>query len=479
MHTVVMPKLGDTMEEGKILQWLKQEGDPVAKGDAIAEIETEKVNIEVESFASGVLRKILVPAGASVPVGAPIALTGEASEPLPSDVGGESTATASAVTHAQGQANSAPEIVRPEPVAQPAGATAASAATEQVPAALQPLTTSNNGYTPHVANGRSATGTSVAPAPSVTEGRLFISPIARRLAAEHHLDIARVQGTGPGGRIIRDDIEMALQRQQAAPQPVAPAAAAAAPVPQQPAYTPAPAGAVAGGGDDVEVVALSQMRKTIARRLQQSMQTIPHFYVTMVIDTTRLGELRESLNEYAAGLPQPIKVSFNDLIVKAVAMSLTHMPEVNASFDGEQLLLKKHINIGVAVALEQGLIVPVVRDADKRSVLDIAHETRRLAEAARTGKLKPEEFQGGTFSVSNLGMFGVDEFTAIINPPESAILAVGAIVPTPVVRDGQVVVRDLMKVTLSVDHRALDGAVAARFLQELKRLLEQPMAMLV
>ncbi|HEX8035765.1 MAG TPA: dihydrolipoamide acetyltransferase family protein, partial [Ktedonobacterales bacterium] len=240
-----------------------------------------------------------------------------------------------------------------------------------------------------------------------------------------------------------------------------------------------PAAAVAGGADDVEPVALSQMRKTIARRLQQSMQTIPHFYVTMVIDTTRLGEMRESLNEYAAGLPQPIKVSFNDLVVKAVAMSLTRMPEVNVSFDGEQLLLKKHVNIGVAVALEQGLIVPVVQDADKRSVLDIAQETRRLTEAARMGKLKPEEFQGGTFSVSNLGMFGVDEFTAIINPPESAILAVGAIVPTPVVRNGQVVVRDLMKVTLSVDHRALDGAVAARFLQELKRLLEQPMAMLV
>ncbi|MGZ3676076.1 MAG: dihydrolipoamide acetyltransferase family protein [Ktedonobacterales bacterium] len=470
MQTVVMPKLGDTMEEGKILQWLKQEGDTVSKGDALAEIETEKVNIEVESFASGVLRKILVPAGSTVPVGAPIALTGEASEPLPADVAGE-PATAAEATHAQGQANSAPEAVRPEPVAQPAATTAASAATQQAAATLQPLTAGTNGYTPHVVNGRSATGTSVAPTQTGTEGRVFISPIARRLAAEHHVNIDQVQGTGPGGRIIRDDIELALQRQQAAPQPVAPT--------PQPVYAPVPATAVTGGADDVEPVALSQMRKTIARRLQQSMQTIPHFYVTMVIDTTRLGEMRESLNEYAAGLPQPIKVSFNDLVVKAVAMSLTRMPEVNASFDGEQLLLKKHVNIGVAVALEQGLIVPVVRDADKRSVLDIAQETRRLTEAARMGKLKPEEFQGGTFSVSNLGMFGVDEFTAIINPPESAILAVGAIVPTPVVRNAQVVVRDLMKVTLSVDHRALDGAVAARFLQELKRLLEQPMAMLV
>lgn len=469
MHTVVMPKLGDTMEEGKILQWLKQEGDPVSKGDALAEIETEKVNIEVESFAAGVLRKILVPAGSTVPVGAPIALTGEAAEPLPAEFAGE-VAQAAETMHAQGQAASAPEIVRPEPVAQPAAATAASAAREQAPETLQPLTSGNNGYAPHGANGRSAASTTAAPTETGAEGRVFISPVARRMAAEHHLNIAQVQGTGPGGRIIRDDIELALQRQQAAPQPAAPT--------PQPVYAPMPA-ASAGGAGDVEPVALSQMRKTIARRLQQSMQTVPHFYVTMVIDTTRLGEMRESLNEYAAGLPQPVKVSYNDLVVKAVAMSLTRMPEVNVSFDGEQLLLKKHVNIGVAVALEQGLIVPVVRDADKRTVLDIAQETRRLTEAARTGKLKPEEFQGGTFSVSNLGMFGVDEFTAIINPPESAILAVGAIVPTPVVRNGQVVVRDLMKVTLSVDHRALDGAVAARFLQELKRLLEQPMAMLV
>ncbi len=209
------------------------------------------------------------------------------------------------------------------------------------------------------------------------------------------------------------------------------------------------------------------------------MQTAPHFYVTMTIDTTRLGEFRNAVNEYAATLPQPVKVSFNDLIVKAVATALTHMPEVNVSFDGERLLFKKAINVGVAVALPEGLIVPVVRDADKRGVLDIARESKRLVDAARAGKLKPEDFSGGTFSVSNLGMFGVDEFTAIINPPESAILAVGAIVPTPVVANGQVVVRDQMKVTLSVDHRALDGAVAARFLQDLKRLLEQPLGMLL
>jgi pyruvate dehydrogenase E2 component (dihydrolipoamide acetyltransferase) len=229
----------------------------------------------------------------------------------------------------------------------------------------------------------------------------------------------------------------------------------------------------------VEAVALSAMRKTIARRLQQSMQTAPHFYLTLPVDTTRLAELRATINEYAATLPEPVKISINDLIVKGVALALVRVPQVNVSFDGERLLFKKHINVGVAVALEQGLIVPVIRDADKRGVLDLARESRRLVDAARTGKLKPEEFQGGTFSVSNLGMFEIEEFTAVINPPESAILAVGAIQPTPVVVDGQVVVRDRMKVTLSVDHRALDGATGARFLQELKRLLESPMGLLV
>jgi pyruvate dehydrogenase E2 component (dihydrolipoamide acetyltransferase) len=245
---------------------------------------------------------------------------------------------------------------------------------------------------------------------------------------------------------------------------------------QPAAVTPAPAAPL---GPEVEVIPLTNIRKTIAKRLQQSMQTAPHFYVTMAIDATRLGELRESVNEYAATLPEPQKVTVNDLIVKGVATAIARFPQVNVSFDGERLLLKKRINVGVAVALEQGLIVPVIRDADKRGVLDIARETRRLVDAARTGKLKPEEFQGGTFSVSNLGMFGVEEFTAIINPPESCILAIGAIVPTPVVQSGQVVVRDIMKVTLSVDHRAIDGATAARFLQELKRLLEQPLGMLL
>jgi pyruvate dehydrogenase E2 component (dihydrolipoamide acetyltransferase) len=470
MHTVVMPKLSDTMEEGKILRWLKQEGDPVAKGDALAEIETEKVNIEVEAFSAGLLRRILVPAGASAPVGAPIALTGTADEPLPAEAAAAAspataakmaTPTASsspaAVTVAalsHGQANAEPEVIAP-PVAQPATAVL------QAAAPFSPASGSNgyNAYNP-AGNGHGVV-TVVQPAAG---GRIFISPVARRIAAEHGLDAAQIQGTGPGGRIIKDDVLAYLQQAPAAqPQPMA----VAQPVP------------AAQAGEEVEAVALSQMRKTIARRLQQSMQTAPHFYVTMAIDVTQLVAFNASANEYAASLPQPVKLTLNDLIVKGVATALVRMPQVNVSFDGDRLLYKKHINVGIAVALDQGLIVPVIRDADKRGVLDLARESRRLVEAARTGKLKPEEFQGGTFSVSNLGMFGVEEFTAIINPPESCILAVGAATPTPVVREGQVVVRDMMKVTLSVDHRALDGATAARFLQDLKRLLEQPLGMVL
>ncbi|HZC79687.1 MAG TPA: dihydrolipoamide acetyltransferase family protein, partial [Ktedonobacterales bacterium] len=327
----------------------------------------------------------------------------------------------------------------------------------------------------NMANGYSASGNGRSQAATATQtaGRVFISPIARRIASEHALDIGHIHGTGPGGRIIREDVEEAVAQQKA------PQAMPTMPVmPAQPAMPAMPAVAAAAG-EEARAVPLSQMRKTIAWRLQQSMQTAPHIYITSAIDATRLGELRASVNEYAATLPQPVKVSINDLIVKGVATALAHMPEVNVSFDGEQLLYKTRINVGVAVALEQGLIVPVVRDADKRGVLEIAREAQRLIAAARGGKLKPEEFQGGTFSVSNLGMFDVESFTAVINPPESAILAVGAIVPTPVVREGQVVVRDIMKVTLSADHRAVDGAVAARFLQELKRLLEQPLGMLV
>jgi pyruvate dehydrogenase E2 component (dihydrolipoamide acetyltransferase) len=438
-----MPKMGDTMEEGKILAWHKHEGDTVEKGESLAEIETEKVNIEAESFFSGTLRKILVAEGQTVPVGAPIALVGQPDEALVEQGGAPARTTSSAqsVPQAGMQSALAENHARPVPAAERPMAAP--------PSLPQPV--SAGAFTAPAPNGHIA---------APVAGRTFISPIARRIAREHQLDVMSIPGTGPGGRIIRDDVEAVLAHQPPALQPIVPT----------PAAVP---------GEEVEAVPLTAMRRTIARRLQQSMQTAPHFYVTMSVDTTRLAEFRANANDYAETLPEPIKVSVNDLIVKAVALALARMPQINVSFDGERLLLKKRVHVGVAVALEQGLIVPVIRDADRRGILDIAHESRRLAEAARTSKLKPEEFQGGTFSVSNLGMYEVEEFTAVINPPESAILAVGAIMPTPVVEDGQVVVRDRMKMTLSVDHRAIDGVQAAQFLREVKRLLEQPLAMML
>jgi len=444
MKTVEMPKMGDTMEEGKILRWIKHEGDQVKKGESLAEVETDKVNIEIESFASGILRKILVPEGASAPIGAGIALIGAPDEPLPEPPAGNGSAkTATA------------------PVDREKGAKTTEAPAQKPGELLREETAGYLQATPQQA------GVQTIPI-AESHGRIFISPIARRLAEEYQMDYTRMQGTGPNGRIIKMDIEAALAQKQALP--VAPA-----PV-QVPAAEAAPAAIETG---EVIEIPLSAMRRTIAKRLSQSMQTAPHYYMTSVIDTGKLAELRLQINEYAAKDPAPVKVSFNDLIIKAVALALVQMPQVNVSFAEDHLIQKKQVHIGMAVALEQGLIVPVIRNADQRRILEIARESQRLAELARTGKLRPEDFSGGTFTVSNLGMFDVDSFTAVINPPESAILAVGSITPTPVVVDGQVVVRNRMKVTLSSDHRAIDGATAARFLQEVKRLLEEPFGLLL
>ena len=434
MKTVEMPKMGDTMEEGKILRWIKQEGDQVKRGESLAEVETDKVNIEIESFASGVLRKILVAEGEFAPIGAGIALIGALDEPLPDSLSGN-------------------------------GAVKAAATSEKVQAVTAGV---ESAQTLKEAKGDYQAAQTIVQSPAESHDRIFISPIARRIAEEHNFDYSQVEGTGPNGRIIKLDIEAALAQK---PEAVAPTIAAQLPVLEA---EPAPIEV-----SEATEVPLSAMRRTIAKRLSQSMQTAPHFYVTSVIDTGKLADLRRQINEYAQNEPEPIKVSFNDLIVKAVAIALVRMPQVNVSFAEDRLILKKQVHIGMAVALEQGLIVPVIRNAEQRSVLAIARESQRLAELARTGKLRPEDFSGGTFTVSNLGMFEVESFTAVINPPESAILAIGSITPTPVVVDGQVVVRDRMKVTLSSDHRAIDGAIAARFLQEVKRLLEEPFGLLL
>lgn len=414
MTEILMPRLSDTMEEGVISSWQKQPGDEVAVGDVIVDIETDKAVMEYEAYEAGVLEKILVKEGDSAAIGAPIAVI--------APVGGAKPAAASEPA-AEPAAEAEPE---PEPAAEPAAAPAAPAPAPRPPGASRP--------------------------PS--------SPLARRLARDHGIDLATLTGSGPGGRIVRADIEAAIRTGASAPAPAAPAPAVQVPPVQGRADDP-----------DVEAVPLNRFRKVAAKRLGQSKREAPHFYLNREVDAEALLAFRATLNEALA----PAKVSVNDLVVKAAATALREHPAVNVSYTEENLLFHKRIHVGVAVAVEDGLVVPVVRDADRKSVSEIGREARELAGKAREGKLSAQEMSGGTFSVSNLGMFGVDSFSAVINPPEAAILAVGAVRDEPVVRDGQVVPGKRMAVTLSVDHRATDGATAAKFLARLAELLQNPL----
>jgi pyruvate dehydrogenase E2 component (dihydrolipoamide acetyltransferase) len=427
-----MPKLSEAMETGKLLRWLKQEGDRISGGDIIAEIETDKADIELEAFGSGVLRKLLVTPGAAVPVGGVIAVIAEPGEDISAVVGGPPAGPAA------GAAPAAP-VTAPAPAAAPQAASA--------PAAAGP-----------------ATVAAVLPA-----GRLRVSPLARKLAQRASVDLALVTGTGPGGRIIQRDIEAFV----AAPPPDAagrPAAAVAA-GPAAAARVPA----VARTGPDSEDVPLSQIRAAIARQMAQSKAPVPHFYITTEIAMERAAALREELQ----ALPGASKVTFTDVVVRACAVALQKHPGVNASFTGEAIRRHRAVHIGIAVAVEDGLITPVLRDCDRKSLFQLAAESRDLVERTRARKLRQQELSGATFSVSNLGMFPVDEFSAIINPPEGAILAVGAIVDKPVVVNGQLAVGKRMRVTLSADHRVMDGAMGARFLADLRAALEAPLTLLV
>ncbi|GAB2831960.1 pyruvate dehydrogenase complex dihydrolipoamide acetyltransferase [Actinoallomurus bryophytorum] len=416
MSEILMPRLSDTMEEGVVSSWHKKPGDKVSAGDALVDIETDKALMEYEAYEDGVLGEILVAEGGSATIGTPIAV-------LVTD--GSAPAAAPAEAPAQAPAaNGTP--VRTEPAAPAA----------EVPAAR---------------NGRS---------------RPPSSPLARRIARENGVDLTTLTGSGPGGRIIRADVEAAtLQTAVLSTQAVVPPAPPSAP----PAAT-APAEAARPQDADTEQVPLSRIRKVTARRLAESMRTAPHFYLTRVVDVEELLAFRATLNTALA----PAKVSVNDLIVKACATALRANPVLNVSFTEEALLVHKRVHIGVAVALEEGLVVPVIRDADRKSVSQLGAETRELAGRAREQRLTPQEMSGGTFTVSNLGMFGVDAFTAVINPPEAAILAVGATRKDVVFRDGEVIPRDRMTLTLSIDHRACDGATGAAFLGQLTDLLENP-----
>ena len=419
---VVMPKLSDTMEEGRILRWLKSEGDAIETGQALAEVETDKATVEMEAYANGTIRKLVATEGQFVKVGDLIAIIGAPGEDV-SALLPEPVAAAPAVAPAP------PPVPATKPV-QPA---------VQVPAA----------------GGAAPTGRS-----------LKASPLALRMAAEAGLDLGRVQGTGPQGRIIKRDIESALA---SAPVASLPPAGSQAGVPQRARSLSLVAAREAGPeSQDVE---LSAVRRTIAKRLVQSKGPVPHFYLTIDVAMDRVWDAYRALRD------QKSSISVNDIIVKAAALALRQHPEINASFAGDHIKVFSRVHIGMAVALEDGLITPILRDADLKPLEEISEEARSLAERARAKKLQPNEYTGATFSISNLGMMGIEEFSAIINPPEAAILAVGAVRQVPVVVDGALAIGWRMKVTLSVDHRVADGAAGARFLQTLRRFLEHPLLM--
>lgn len=420
---VVMEALSPTMEEGRLVEWKKQPGDAVAVGDVIAEVETDKAVMELVARAGGTLLEQLVTAGSTVPVASTVAIIGEA---------GEKT---------NGTAPAAAAPAAPAPAAAAAAPAAAPAATAPVAA---PAAAPNGG----------------------AGERVKASPLARRIAAERGIDLSAIAGTGPEGRIVQRDVEAAPLG--AAPaRPAASAPAAAAPAPAAPMARPTPRPADGSAFTDVP---LSQMRKTIAKRLAQSIGPVPTFYLTAEVDMTRLKEMR-------AALPPEPKVTFNDIILKATALALAQHPECNAWWTDTGIRRWHEVHLGIAVAIEDGLITPVLRDADRLPLRELATRTADLVGRAKGRKLGPEEYTGSTFSVSNLGMLGIDEFTAIINPPEAGILAIGRIAEQAVVHEGAVVIRPRMRLTMSCDHRVIDGATGARFLQTLVRMLENPLAM--
>jgi pyruvate dehydrogenase E2 component (dihydrolipoamide acetyltransferase) len=435
---VLMPKLSDAMETGKVIKWLKKEGDAVKGGDVIAEIETDKANVEIEAFGGGVLRKIMVGEGGQVPVGDMIGVIADPAD----DIGSVATAAPSPRPAAPASAPSAaPVTAKPDPLPAMESYKAAPATNAVVPMSAVPAQ----------APGR--------------DGRVKASPLARKVAAQSGVDLRLLQGTGPGGRIVRRDVETAA----AAPRPAA-APAAAAPAPSRPQFV-IPQRSEA----EFEDKPLSAMRAIIAKRMLLSKAPVPHFYVTSEVSMDRAWALRAELN----GLEGQPKVSVTDMVIKACALALLKNPGVNAQLQGQSLRVFHRAHIGIAVALDEGLITPVLRDCDVKPLAQIAVEARDLAERARGGKLRAQEFSGATFSVSNLGMYDVEEFSAIINPPEGAILAVGSVLEKPVAEGGQLRVGRRMKMTISCDHRVMDGAMGARFLQDVKRLLEEPLRLLV
>ena len=415
-EVIKMPRMSDTMTEGVIVSWLKKEGDTVKSGDVLAEVETDKATMELESYTDGVLLHIGVKEGSSVSVDGVIAVIGKAGEDWQSAMGSSPAPDAKA----------APAELAPSTSVPVAQAAAPATASSPAPQAHAPETSTPQG-----------------------DAHTKASPLAKKIAEDRGINISQVSGTGDNGRIVKRDIENYTPS-----------------VNQASASTAAPQ----GGFEDV---ALSQMRKTIARRLAESMFSAPHFYLTMSVNMDRAMDSRKRINEFSGE-----KVSFNDIIIKAVAEALKRHPKVNASWMGDKIRFYNYVNIGVAIAVEEGLVVPVIRNADQKRITVISNEVKASADKAKSKKLQPQDFEGNTFTISNLGMFGIDEFTAIINPPDACILAVGKISETPIVANGEVKIGNIMKMTLSCDHRVVDGATGAQFLQTLKQFLEDPVIIL-
>jgi pyruvate dehydrogenase E2 component (dihydrolipoamide acetyltransferase) len=447
MPEINMPRLSDTMQEGTITRWLKKPGDEVKKGEVVAEVETDKANMEIESFNAGVLEQILVQEGETAPIGQPIAVVGSGASAASSQPAASATSSAERPANEKAVASSNTSSNN---------------------------STANTSQSAHIAASSASTNGQV----GREDGFIKVSPLARRIAEEHGIELSQINGTGPGGRIVRDDIEDYIEQRgtsSAAAPAVANATASVSEAPTQP--QPVSSAPPESSNDapevstaDSEIVTLSSMQRTIARRLTESKQTIPHFYVGAEIDMTDALAMRQKLN---ANLDEDgVKISVNDLIIKACALALEKFPQVNGSYKEGQFVLHKRVNIGIAVDIPAGLVVPVIRDANTKGLRTIARDAKGLIAKAQSGKLSPSDLEGGTFSISNLGMMDVTEFSAVINPPHAAILAVAATRKTFVPINDQPVVRDLMHVTLSADHRIIYGAMVARFLQEVKRVLQ-------
>jgi pyruvate dehydrogenase E2 component (dihydrolipoamide acetyltransferase) len=470
-----MEALSPTMEEGRLVEWKKQEGDTVAVGDVLAEVETDKAVMELVARAAGTLLKHIVEAGATVPVSEPVAVIGQAGEDggavgqtdggtagqTDSGTAGQTDSGAAGPRGSKDTQATQPSPGTDRPVSMPPAPSAAAVATEQRASAKPPV--------------REGNGAKAAPPPRAQPDatRVKASPLARRIAAERGLDLGAVEGTGPEGRIVARDLESAVAAAPARPGP-APSAAPLPPLSVARGELRGPAGA------PYTDVPLSQIRKTIARRLAQSIGPVPTFYLTSEVDMERVWEAREALRaagQRSGGAETEVKVSFNDIVIKATALALRQHPACNAWWQEDRIRYWNEVHVSMAVAIEEGLITPVIRHADQKSLREISAEARDLAGRARERRLKPEEYTGGTFSVSNLGMLDIDEFTAIINPPEAGILAVGRIVEKPVAHEGVAAIRRQMRLTMSCDHRVIDGATGAQFLKTLKGMLENPLAL--